>query len=149
MGMRHSDASEYDQLTEAVIGAAIEVHRELGAGLLERSYEIALTHELGLRNIPFRTQVEICPRYKSVSLAPQRLDLLVGDTLVVELMSVESVSDAHLAQLVSYLTAGAYPIGLLLNFRVPVLRNGIYRRVNTQVPIPNNTLRVPSAPPRT
>lgn len=149
MGLRHDDMSpELDKLAERVIGAAIEVHRTLGAGLLERSYEIALSHELSLRSISFETQVEIRPEYKGIPLTPQRLDLVVDSALVVELKAVESVADAHLAQLLGYLRAGDYPIGLLINFNSPVLHKGVYRRVNTTNNSPPR-LRVPSAPPRT
>jgi len=142
MGMRHTDIpAELNHLTERVIGAAIEVHRELGPGLLERSYEAALLHELSLRGIRASTQVEITPRYKEVLLPGQRLDLVIDGRIVVELKAVETVSEVHLAQLVSYLKAGGFPFGLLLNFNVPVLRTGIFRRIN-------NTHPLLSAPPR-
>lgn len=142
MGMKHTDIpADLNHLTERLIGAAIEVHRELGPGLLERSYEAALIHELGLRSIHASTQVEITPRYKELLLPGQRLDLVIENQIVVELKAVESVSDVHLAQLVSYLKAGGFPFGLLLNFNVPVLRTGIFRRIN-------NTHPLLSAPPR-
>ncbi len=136
MGMSHEDIpGEINALVERVIGAGIEVHRQLGPGLLERSYEIALVHELGLRGLRVFQQVEIRLEYKGVELPSQRLDLVVEDMIVVELKAVESIVPVHLAQLVSYLKAGHYPLGLVLNFNVPVLKDGISRRINKHHPL--------------
>ncbi len=131
MGMRHSDMPrELNELVDRVIGAGIEVHRQLGPGLLERSYEVALVHELGLRGIAVEQQVEISVEYKGIELPGQRLDLVVDRQIVLELKAVESVAAVHHAQILSYLKAGNFPLGLILNFNVPMLKDGIYRRIN-------------------
>ena len=117
-------------LTEAVIGSAIEVHRHLGPGLLERLYVEALCYELREREIDHACEVPVRVRYKGIDLSGQRLDLVVDHAVVVEAKAIERVHDVHLAQLVSYLRSGGYPVGLLINFNVPVLKQGIYRRVN-------------------
>ncbi len=123
---------ELNLLSERVTGAAIEVHRALGPGMLERLYEDAFCHELALCGIPFQRQFAISLSYKGLELSGQRLDLLIDNVLVVELKATESVANNHLAQLVSYLRAGDYPLGLLLNFNVRVLRDGIHRRIYSQ-----------------
>ncbi len=120
-----------NELTQQIIGAAIEVHRALGPGLLERSYQLALLHELALREVFSASEVAIEIEYKGIVLPGHRLDLVVASAIVVELKAVEQVADTHLAQLVSYLRAGRYPIGLLINFNVPVLTKGVFRRVNS------------------
>lgn len=131
MAMRHVDLPpELNDLADRTIGAAIEVHRELGPGFLERTYEIALIHELHLCGLGVAQQVEVMVRYKGVELPSHRLDLVVESQIVLELKAVESVAAVHLAQMVSYLRAGHYPLGLLLNFNAPVLKDGIYRRMN-------------------
>ncbi|MEL6328498.1 MAG: GxxExxY protein [Planctomycetota bacterium] len=130
MGDRRQNA-ERDPLTDRIIACAIEVHRELGPGLPERAYETAFEHELSLAALDVERQVPISLEYKGATLPSLRLDLVVERTVVVELKAVERVADVHLAQLVSYLRAGRYPTGLLLNFNVPVMKNGIYRRANT------------------
>jgi len=124
--------AEINDLSERVLGAAIEVHRTLGPGLLERIYEEALVHELTLRGIAVERQVPVTLMYKGVDLVGQRLDLVVEKTIVVELKSVERVADVNLAQLLGYLRAGNFPLGLLINFNVPVLIRGIHRRINSQ-----------------
>jgi GxxExxY protein len=142
MGMRHADIpAELNALAERVIGAAIAVHRELGPGFLERSYEAALLYELELRGLSASQQVEVGVQYKGIALPAQRLDLVVEGKIVLELKAVESVSDVYLAQLVSYLRAGGFALGILLNFNVPVLKDGIFRRLNNKHPLI-------SAPPR-
>jgi GxxExxY protein len=119
-----------NELTEAVIGAAIEVHRALGPGLLESSYELCLCHELRLRGISFESQLALPIIYKTIKLdCGYKIDLLVAGTLVVELKSVESLHPIHDAQLLTYLRLGHWNIGLLINFNVPVLKDGIRRRV--------------------
>ncbi len=136
MGMRHTDIPrELNELADRVIGAGIEVHRELGPVLLERSYEVALVHELGLRGIAVAQQVDIAMSYKGIELPGQRLDLVVEEKIVIELKAVESVAAVHMAQLVSYLRAGKFPLGLILNFNVPVLKDGIHRRINKNHPL--------------
>lgn len=119
-----------DEITEAIIGAAIEVHRNLGPGLLESSYHVCLCRELNLRNIPFRSAVELPVIYKGLRLdAGYRLDLLVADFVIVELKSVEKLEKVHDAQLLTYLKLAGKPIGLLINFNVPVLKDGVRRKV--------------------
>lgn len=120
-----------DRWSEAVIGAAIEVHRTLGPGLLESVYEVALCEELRSRSIPFERQKAVAICYRgSVLDVGLRLDLLVGDELVVELKSVDRLHDLHEAQILSYLRLANKPVGLLINFDVPILKRGIRRFVN-------------------
>ncbi len=117
-------------LTQQIIGAAIEVHRALGPGLLESAYETCLCHELSLRQIPFDRQKQLPVVYKGVEIeCGYRLDLLVADTVVVELKAVEQLLPVHQAQVLSYLRLGGWEVGLLINFHVPVLRQGIRRIV--------------------
>jgi len=116
-----------DDLTEKIIGAAIEVHRTLGPGLLESIYEEALCVELELREIPFARQVETDIQYKDIVIKGQRLDLLVAGQVVVELKSVTSLPDVAIAQVLSYLKAAGLKRGLLVNFGVPRLVDGIRR----------------------
>jgi GxxExxY protein len=118
------------ELTEAIIGAAIEVHRALGPGLLESAYEQCLCHELSLRNISFRRQVELPVQYKAVSLdCGYRIDLLVEERVVVELKSIEKLLPIHEAQVMTYLKLSGHSVGLLINFQVPVLKDGLKRIV--------------------
>lgn len=123
--------AELNRLSDRVIGAAIEVHRGLGPGLLERLYEDAFVHELTLSGLRADRQVPVTLNYKGLELAGQRIDVIVERVLVVEIKAVESVLDVHIAQLLGYLRAGSFPLGLLPNFTVPVLRKGIYRRINS------------------
>jgi GxxExxY protein len=119
-----------NQITKAIIGAAIEVHRALGPGLLESAYEECLCRELSLRGIPFERQRPLPVEYKGLRLdCGYRLDLLVADTVVVEIKAVESLLPIHEAQLLTYLKLGGWKVGLLINFNVPVLKRGIRRRV--------------------
>ena len=124
-------ASEVDRLAYGVIGAAIEVHRQLGPGFLESVYEEALCIELELRGIPFVRQQPIAVSYKGRPVGEARLDLLVGDTLIVELKAVDAVFGVHTAQVLSYLKATGHRLALLINFNVPVLKHGIHRVVLT------------------
>ena len=118
-----------NQITEAIIGAAVEVHRGLGPGLLESTYEECLCRELTLRRIPFERQLPLPVEYKGLSLdCGYRLDLLVAETVVVEIKAVEKLLPIHEAQLLTYLKLGGWKVGLLINFNVPVLRQGIRRR---------------------
>ena len=114
--------AELDRCAQAVIGAAIEVHRHLGPGFLEAVYEQAMMVELAIRGLKVRRQVPIALSYKGHALPTGQLDLLVEDVLVVELKAVERLSPIHTAQLLSYLKAGAFQLGLLINFNVPTLR---------------------------
>lgn len=119
-----------EQLTEAIIGAAIEVHRELGPGLLESAYEECLCHELALRGLSFKRQVELPVVYKGIRLdCGYRIDLIVEDRVVVELKTVEKLLPVHEAQLLTYLRLSGKRVGLLINFYSPVLRNSIKRMV--------------------
>ncbi|MCA9234069.1 MAG: GxxExxY protein [Planctomycetales bacterium] len=116
-----------DELARAVIGAAIEVHKVLGAGFLESVYEEALCVELALRGIPFERQKPIALTYKDQKVGEARLDLLVGGELVVELKAVERIHPIHQAQVINYLRATGFQLGLLLNFNVEQMRQGIDR----------------------
>ncbi len=117
-------------ITERIIGAAIEVHRELGPGLLESAYEICLCHEFSLRKIAYERQIEVPVHYKGAQLGSNyRIDLLVEKQVVVELKAVDTVLGVHLAQLLTYMRLSQKPLGLLLNFHVDLLKKGIYRRV--------------------
>jgi GxxExxY protein len=120
-----------DELTEKIIGAAIEVHKALGPGLLESAYEECLAHELSSANLLFQRQVPLPVTYKSLQLdCGYRLDFLIEKTVVLELKAIEALQPIHEAQLLTYLKLGGWPIGLLINFNVPVLKNGIKRMVN-------------------
>jgi len=117
-----------NQLTEAVIGAAIEVHRELGPGLLESAYQRALEHELSLRGIRFEGQKACAVVYKGLIIEDAyRLDLLIADQLVVELKAVDALNDVHEAQVLTYLRFAHCRIGLLINFHSRLLKDGLRR----------------------
>ncbi|MCF8177710.1 MAG: GxxExxY protein [Sulfuritalea sp.] len=116
-----------DEVTEKIIGAAIEVHRILGSGLPESVYEGALCHELFLRDIPFKRQVDVSVSYKDANVGNQRIDLLVADEVVVELKSQRGMPDVSTAQVLSYLKATGLKHGLLLNFGEVRLIDGIKR----------------------
>ena len=119
-----------ERLTGEIIGAAIEVHRQLGPGLLESTYEACLCQELKLRNIEFECQKALPLEYKGIKLAcGYRLDLLVAGLVIVEIKSVEALARIHEAQLLTYLNLSGVRIGLLINFNVPVLKDGIRRLV--------------------
>ncbi|HVX83670.1 MAG TPA: GxxExxY protein [Phycisphaerae bacterium] len=123
---------ELEALTEQVIGAAMEVHRELGPGFLEKVYEEALCMELELRGLGWERQVAVPLKYKGRQLRRKhRVDVMVEGVLVVEIKAVEKVVWVHECQLVSYLKAGEKRVGLLLNFNVPLMKDGIHRRVMT------------------
>jgi len=120
-----------NQLTQTIIGAAIEVHKSLGPGLLESAYEECLAHELSLANVFHERQVPLPIRYKSRSLdCGYRLDFLVENTVVVELKAIDMLQRIHEAQVLTYLKLGGWPIGLLMNFNVPLLTKGIKRIVH-------------------
>ena len=116
-----------EEATNKVIGAAIEVHRQLGPGYLESVYEEALAVELTLRNIPFARQVVFALDYKGHKVGEGRMDFLADGCLVVELKAVEAFAPVHTAQAISYLKATKHRLALLINFNVPVLKDGIKR----------------------
>ena len=136
-----------EQLTEAIIAAAIEVHREMGPGPLESGYRVCLCRELTLRGIDFKTEVPLPITYKGTTLdagyridlpvvykgtkldAGYRIDLLIADTVIVELKAIEKVLPVHEAQLLTYMKLSGKRVGLLINFNVPLLKQGITRRV--------------------
>jgi GxxExxY protein len=119
-----------NDLTQKVIGAAIEVHRALGPGLLESAYEECLCHEMGLRSLHFERQKPLPVVFKDVKLdCGYRLDLLVSNTVVVEIKAIETLLPIHEAQVLTYLKLGGWNVGLLINFNVPVLKDGIKRIV--------------------
>jgi GxxExxY protein len=119
-----------ESLTEAIIGAAIEVHRQIGPGLLESVYEECMCEELRLRSLRFRCQVELPVVYKGRETGGKyRIDLIVADEVVVELKAVERLLSVHEAQLLTYLRMTGKRVGLLINFNVSVLHRGILRRV--------------------
>ena len=119
-----------DRLAHSVIGAALDVHRALGPGFLESVYESALSIELRFRSIPYKTQVPIPLYYRGQVIGESRLDLLIDEVLIVELKSVEVFTPIHTAQLISYLRASKWKLGLLINFNVPILKQGIRRIIN-------------------
>ncbi|VGO23004.1 GxxExxY protein [Pontiella sulfatireligans] len=119
-----------EELTDKIIGAAIEVHKYWGPGLLESIYEKSLAIELEKRGVPFKRQVELKLSYKGVSLDEDfRLDLIVGDKVVVELKVVKELAPIHEAQLLTYMKLTNCKVGLLLNFNVSTLKQGIKRLV--------------------
>ena len=121
---------EKETITENIIGSAIEVHRSLGPCLLESVYEECLCHEFGLRSMNFQRQAAIPVEYKGINLnCGYRIDVIVEDTVVDELKSVKKISPVHKAQLLTYMKLSIKSVGLLLNFNVPVLKDGLIRMV--------------------
>lgn len=118
---------EAEELAHGVIGAAIEVHRVLGPGFQESVYEEALCAELDMRGIPFARQPTIIVMYKGLLVGECRLDIYVGNKAVVELKSVETLLPVHKAQAVAYLKVTKNKLGLLINFNVPYLKDGLKR----------------------
>lgn len=119
-----------NELTEAIIGAAMEVHRTLGPGLLESTYEMCLCRELNIRGIPFQRQVPIPVDYKGVKLdCGYRADIVVDGEILIEIKAFDSLLPIHDAQLLTYLRLGGWKIGLLINFNVELLKHGLRRRV--------------------
>ena len=117
-------------LTRQIIGSAIEVHRALGPGLLESAYQDSLARELFLRRVPIKTKWPVPLEYKGLRLAKvYEADLIVADTVVVEIKSVDALHPIYEAQLLTYLRLGGWRVGLLINFNVLVLKDGIRRRV--------------------
>jgi GxxExxY protein len=121
---------KFDELSNKVIGCAIEVHRELGPGLLESTYEQCLAYELNQAKIPFKLQVELPVEYKQIRLdCGYRIDLMADDRLIVELKSVDQLLAIHEAQVLTYMKLAGVKVGLLINFNVAVLKNGVRRFV--------------------
>ena len=119
-----------NRTTEAIIGAAIEVHKHIGPGLLESAYEECLCHELNLRNISFQRQVPLPVVYKGVNLnCGYRIDLLVKNEVVVELKAIENILPIHEAQALTYMRLGGWKVGLIINFNVPIVVKGVKRLV--------------------
>ena len=123
-------AKNLNELTDAIIGAAMEVHRALGPGLLESTYEMCLCRELSIRGITFERQVSIPVEYKGVKLdCGYRADIVVDGLILVEIKAIDSLLSIHDAQLLSYLKLGGWKIGLLINSNVELLKHGLRRRV--------------------
>jgi GxxExxY protein len=131
MNRRDAETLSLNEFTEQVIGACIEIHRQLGPGLLESAYEECLCYELAQRGIRFERQKPLPVKYKNINLdCGYRLDLVVEGKIIVELKTVELLLPIHEAQLLTYLKLSGLTLGLLINFNVPVLKNGIKRIVN-------------------
>lgn len=127
LSIQHRD-TENTETTQRIIGAAIEVHRALGPGLLESAYQECLCRELTLRRVAFRRQLPLPVDYKGLRLdCSYRLDLLVRDHVVVEIKSVSALEPVHAAQVLTYMRLGGWTVGLLINFNVAILRHGIRR----------------------
>jgi GxxExxY protein len=134
---------EINEITDRVIGAAIEVHRHLGPGLLESAYEECLCYELSRSGLRFERQVPLPVEYKGLRLdCAYRLDLLVEGSVLVELKAIEELLPIHKAQVLTYLRAARKQVGLLINFNVEVLKNGLSRIVNEYIGEPPRDLRV-------
>lgn len=120
--------AEVETAAKALVDAAYSVHRELGPGLLESVYETCLCHELSLRGIQFQSQVALPVKYRGIQLnGGLRLDLVIENRLIVELKAVESILPVHEAQVLTYLKLSGHRLGLLLNFNVPRIKDGIKR----------------------
>jgi GxxExxY protein len=124
--MRELDA-QVNLLSGAVVDAALAVHRALGPGFLEAFYEEALCAELESRSIPFARQDTIEVRYRDRLIGTHRVDLVVARSLIVELKAIDALTQIHISQVLSYLRASGLPLGLLINFNVPVLKLGLRR----------------------
>ena len=118
----------YNKITENIIGAAIEIHKTLGPGLLESAYRECLLYELTKLGYSVKKEVKLPITYKDITLDHgYRIDLLVENTIVLELKTVEKFTDVHTAQILTYMKLGNYPLGLLLNFNTKLLKSGIKR----------------------
>ena len=123
---------EENKITEKIIGAAIEVHKALGPGLLESAYQECLFFELKEIGLKVEKEISLPIIYKEIKLNHgYRIDLLIEDKIVLELKTVEKFTDVHSAQLLTYMKLGNYPLGLLINFHSKLLKNGIKRFINT------------------
>jgi len=124
---RNTPDAEKDPFTAAIIAVLIEVHRELGPGLLESMYENAICHEFDSRGVAYQRQVPVNVLYKGKVIGEQRIDLIVEGRLILELKSCESLAPVHRAQVICYLQVTKLKLALLVNFNVAVLRDGIKR----------------------
>lgn len=123
---------ENNKITEKIIGAAIEVHKTLGPGLLESAYQECLFFELNALGLKVRKEIALPIVYKEIKLNHgYRIDLLVENKIVLELKTVELLTDVHSAQILTYMKLGDYPLGLLINFHTKLLKNGLKRFINT------------------
>jgi len=130
MNRRGAETQSFKEITDQVIGACIEIHKQLGPGLLESAYEECLCHELNLRGLRFRRQVSLPVTYKGIKLdCGYRLDILVEEKVILELKSVDEVTPLHKAQLLTYLRLSGNKVGLILNFNTAVMKDGITRLV--------------------
>ena len=122
---------EEDRLSKEIIGAAIEVHRNLGPGLLESAYDECLCRELSICGLSFERQKPLAVSYKGVKLdCGYRLDIVVGGLVILELKAIDQIEPIHEAQLLTYLKLSGLKLGILINFNVPILKEGIKRIVN-------------------
>jgi GxxExxY protein len=126
-GAEETEERDLRELTGEVIGAAIEVHRVLGPGFLEQIYQEALIIELFRRGIPHEFEKPVTVNYKGSEIGTGRLDFLIANCLIVELKAVQNLTPIHEAQVLSYLKMTKYPLALLINFNVPLLKDGIKR----------------------
>jgi GxxExxY protein len=131
MNRRDTETQSFGEITEQVIGACIEIHKQIGPGLLESAYEECLCYELVQRDIHFARQKPLPVKYKGVNLdCGYRLDLVIEEKIILELKTVENLLPIHEAQLLTYLKLSGLTLGLLINFNVPVLKSGIKRIAN-------------------
>jgi GxxExxY protein len=146
-GAEGAELRGLNQVTERIIGAAIEVHRHLGPGLLESAYEECLCYELSQMGLQFRRQVHLPINYKGLKLdCAYKMDLVIEDQVVVELKAIDDLLPIRGCQLLTYLKASGKPVGLLINFSEPVLKNGLKRIVNRYLgPLPKPENSAPSA----
>ena len=128
------DYTQLNGIGNEIIGAAIEVHKELGPGLMESVYQYCLIEELSKRGLSVESELELPLVYKGKEIGKTfRIDLLVEDDIVIELKSVEELKPIHEVQLVTYLKLTNKPIGLLMNFNVPLLTKGVKRKINAEI----------------
>jgi GxxExxY protein len=128
MNRRGAETQSFKEITEQVIGCCIEIHKQLGPGLLESAYEECLCYELSQRRLAFTRQQPLPVKYRDVHLdCGYRLDLVVEERIILELKTVETLLPIHEAQLLTYLKLSGLTLGLLINFNVPVLKNGVKR----------------------
>ncbi|NGX57404.1 MAG: hypothetical protein K940chlam3_00295 [Chlamydiae bacterium] len=132
--LKHKLDDRTEKLMSMIIGAAIEVHRGLGPGFLEKVYENALSVEFRLRNIPHLLQTPVTVTYKGQKVQGQVLDMIVDNRVIIELKAVEKINSVHEAQLLSYLKSTGINAGLLINFREKLVKDGIKRFVRSKLP---------------
>jgi GxxExxY protein len=130
--LKHEPDEYIDRLARLIIGIALEVHKTLGPGYLEALYERAFCYELNLRGITYQQQAQFPVMYKGHKIGESRLDLVIAESVVIEIKSVEALIPFYTAQLISYLKASNYKLGFLINFNVPLLKDGIRRIIYTK-----------------